>query len=59
MSCHILWMVNKGNTAPSVYRKKPFAAIAEAPFKGPYTSTMYMAAEIYKRSVSAWSHLPL
>ena len=32
---HLLCTVNSGNTAPSVYLKIPFAAIAEAPLSGP------------------------
>lgn len=40
----LLCTVNSGNTAPSVYLKIPFAAIALAPFSGPYTSVIYSAA---------------
>jgi hypothetical protein len=38
--------VNKGKAAPIVYRSNPFAAIAEAPLSGPYTSIMYREAEM-------------
>jgi hypothetical protein len=41
---HSLCTVNSGKTAPSVYLKMPFAAIAEAPLSGPYTSVIYSAA---------------
>jgi hypothetical protein len=38
--------VKRGNTALNVYRESPFAAIAEAPFSGPYTSAMYSTADV-------------
>ena len=39
-----IWMVNNGNTAPSKKRRKPFAAMADAPLSGPYVSTRYVQA---------------
>jgi hypothetical protein len=41
-----LWTAKRGKTAPSVYLRIPFAAIADAPPDGPYTSIMYNAAEV-------------
>lgn len=45
---NLLCTANNGNTALNVYLDTPFAAIADAPFCGPYTSTRYNAAEVYK-----------
>jgi hypothetical protein len=42
----LLWTANNGKTAPKVYRETPLAAIADAPFSGPYTSNMYSTAEV-------------
>lgn len=45
----LLCTVKSGNTAPKVYLKIPFAAIALAPFSEPYTSVIYSAALVYFR----------
>jgi hypothetical protein len=42
----LLCTAKSGKTALMLYRDTPFAAIAEAPFCGPYTSTRYNAAEV-------------
>ena len=31
----LLWIVKRGNAAPAMYRTRPLAAIADAPFMGP------------------------
>ena len=41
-----LCKVNNGNAAPEIYLTSPFAANAEAPFSGPYTSTKYKPAAV-------------
>lgn len=38
--------MKRGKTQPSMYLTNPFAAMAEAPFVGPYVSTRYNEAEI-------------
>ena len=34
-----IWIVNKGNPAPKAYRRRPFAATAEALYIAPYVSS--------------------
>jgi hypothetical protein len=45
-SASYIWTVNNGKAAPIVYLSRPLAAIADAPLSGPYTSSMYSAAEM-------------
>lgn len=46
----LLCSAKRGNAAPKTYRKRPFAAIADAPFKAWYVSTRYIpeAIKIHK-----------
>lgn len=43
---HLLWIVNRGKAADTVYLKMPFAAIALAPNRDPYVWIIYCVVPI-------------